>query len=150
MTSAATTAVIGTAYRVNLVNIATETPDSDSGGLSTDAKIAVGVSIPVGVLLILGTVLFFFWRERRAKTTKIGASSNPQLNGPENPESTAPADARYASGIGGGTLKPELEDRQAPPQASQSAELDDTEKSYAELDSSATASYELDGNSRYR
>lgn len=52
----------------------TSTTSSSSSGLSTGAKIAIGVCVPVGVLII-AAVLFIVWH-RRNKRSKAGASSS--------------------------------------------------------------------------
>lgn len=49
-------------------------PDDSSGGLSTGAKAAIGVAVPVVVLGLLAG-LFFWWRKRQSYN-KVQASSN--------------------------------------------------------------------------
>jgi len=42
--------------------------DNDNGGaLTTGAKIAIGVAVPIGAIAILALVALFFWKKRRAR-----------------------------------------------------------------------------------
>lgn len=48
------------------------------GGLSTGAKIGLGVGIPLGVLLIAAVAFIIFWRRRRANAAAAGPAVGPE------------------------------------------------------------------------
>lgn len=51
----------------------TATPDQDqSGGLSSGAKIGIGVGVPLGVLALAAIVFFLLWRRRQMRTRPMG------------------------------------------------------------------------------
>ena len=48
---------------------------SSSGGLSTGAKVAIGVVVPVVVLAVLAGILFWLWRKRRRGNDEKAAAA---------------------------------------------------------------------------
>ncbi|KAJ5100495.1 hypothetical protein N7456_006547 [Penicillium angulare] len=60
------------------------TPDSSSKGLLTGAKIAIGVCIPVAVL-IAAAVAFIIWHRRRRQRARNGAGPDIPLQNPSSP-----------------------------------------------------------------
>ncbi|KAK2759801.1 hypothetical protein FQN54_002535 [Arachnomyces sp. PD_36] len=94
---------VGTATRVILVNRATASPDDGSdgsGGLSNDAKIAIGVNAAVAITII-AVALFFLWRRKPGRSFKPGSHEH------STPDPVMIS--TYGYGLGAG--KPELEEK---------------------------------------
>lgn len=90
-TTATTTATTGTKRGAPTKTNGADPGNSSSGGLSTGAKAAIGVVVPIVVLgLLVG--LFFWWRKRR-QYKRVQVQSNPptELHGQErSPPSELP------------------------------------------------------------
>ncbi len=59
--------------------------DDGGGGLSTKAKIAIGVAVPIGVLLLIGGVVAFILMARRRRKNRAGAPQQQQQQHQEAP-----------------------------------------------------------------
>ncbi|KAH7357597.1 hypothetical protein BKA66DRAFT_445460 [Pyrenochaeta sp. MPI-SDFR-AT-0127] len=76
---ASTVASTSTASSVAGPNSSREGGGSGSGGLSTQAKVGIGLGVPIGVLSVVGAIILAFWFGRKSKQEKIAAAAaNPQ------------------------------------------------------------------------
>lgn len=60
------------------IPIGSSSPDASSSGLSTGAKIAIGVCVPVAIL-IAAAVLFIFWHRRRRQRRSDGDGEGSEI-----------------------------------------------------------------------
>ncbi|GAW10987.1 hypothetical protein ANO14919_003250 [Xylariales sp. No.14919] len=92
------------------------TPESSSNGLSTGAAAGIGVGVGVAAIAIIGALVFFFFRRRKAAskaepaTPSGGASHQPHEapEGPYNPHNGTPQQGYYAPVKNPGSVSPNM------------------------------------------
>lgn len=106
VSSATKTVFVTGAATVTVSPTSTPTEDPSPGGLSTGAKIGLGVAIPLVVIFALAALAFWWFRIRKKKQTPPVAETVEPYNGmPELGEGAFQENKRSELGAGGTEIK---------------------------------------------
>lgn len=93
--------------------------DDQGGGLSTGAKIAIGVCVPVGVIAIAAAAFILIWRRRKNKVANEaievpGSTPPPAAMGSGMAQRGAPSEEAKTPPVWGGAIAPPAPPTQEP------------------------------------